>query len=169
MAAAFSFMLLCLLSACEQPAPPLNIKVGQALPTIDAQDIQGKKIKLRLATGKILLLNVWATWCGPCRHEMPSLERLGQTLDNDKYSIVGLSVDTDDHVVREFLIERKVGFTNYMDPGMDIANRVFGIRAFPSTLVFGPDGQLLEVIEGWREWDSRPMVEKLTALEAQFG
>lgn len=167
--AVFILVLPWLLTACDKPKPPLNIKVGQALPEINVQDLQGKPAKLPLATGKVVILNVWATWCGPCRHELPSLERLAQMLDNDRFSVVGLSVDADDYVVREFLIERNVGFTNYRDPGMTIANDIIGVRAFPSTLVFGPSGQLLAVIEGWREWDTRPMVKKLTSLAAQGG
>lgn len=145
----------------------MNIKIGQAVPEIAVRDLHGKNATLPLATGKVLILNVWATWCGPCRHEMPSLERLAQTLDHNRFSVVGLSVDTDDHVVREFLIEREVGFTNYMDPEMAIANGIFGVRAFPSTLVFGPDGRLLEVIEGWREWDTGPMIRRMAALAPQ--
>ncbi|MGD8569317.1 MAG: TlpA disulfide reductase family protein [Gammaproteobacteria bacterium] len=167
--AAFVLMLPWLLSSCDKPQPPLNIKVGQALPEINVQDLQGKPATLSLATGKVVILNVWATWCGPCRHELPSLERLAQTLDKDRFSVVGLSVDADDYVVREFLIERKVGFNNYRDPGMSVANDVFGVRAFPSTLVFSPSGQLLEVIEGWREWDTPSMVGKLSSLAAQRG
>jgi thiol-disulfide isomerase/thioredoxin len=165
--AVFILALPWLLAACDKPKQPLNIKVGQALPEINVQDLHGKPATLPLATGKVLILNVWATWCGPCRHELPSLERLAQILDKDRFSVVGLSVDADDYVVREFLIERKVGFLNYRDPGMTIANDMLGIRAFPSTLVFGPSGQLLEVIEGWREWDTRPMINRLTSLAAQ--
>lgn len=162
-------LLLLLLAACDHPpsAPPV-IKIGQALPTVNVRDLHGERTTLPLASGKILLLNVWATWCGPCRYEMPSLDRLGQTLDPAKYTVVGLSVDSDEHVVREFLIERNVSFHNYLDPDMAIANRVFGVRAFPSTLLFGPQGQLLDIIEGWREWDSPAMRHRLAELAAQF-
>lgn len=127
-------------------------------------DLKAKPARLLLANGKMTILNVWATWCGPCRHEMPSLDRLANSLDKQSIEVVGLSVDTDDHVVREFLIERKVGFKSYMDPDMSITNDVFGVRVFPSTFVFSARGQLLEVIEGWREWDTREMVDKMNQL-----
>ncbi len=161
----FAVVVLIVTANCQQsPLPALKIQAGNIVPDIEVQDLKGKKTTLPLATGKIVVLNVWATWCGPCRHEMPSLDRLAAMLDDKHYSVVGLSVDTDDHVVREFLIERKVGFTSYMDPSMHVANEVFGIRAFPSTFVFGPDGRLMEVIEGWREWDTPGMVEKFTRI-----
>ena len=170
LAIGFIAIILFTANSCEQASlPPLKIQPGQALPEIEVQDLKGNKTNFSLANGKILILNVWATWCGPCRHEMPSLDRLSKSLDSKHYSVVGLSVDTDDHVVREFLIERKVSFSNYMDPAMEVANEVFGIRAFPSTFVFGPDGRLLEVIEGWREWDTPDMVDKLTNLGKRDG
>lgn len=148
-------------NGCQQSLPPLKVQPGQVVEELGVQDLKGKDSKLSLATGKVLVLNVWATWCGPCRHEMPSLDRLSQKLDSDQFLVVGLSVDTDDHVVREFLIERKVSFVNYMDPSMTVANEVFGIRAFPSTFVFAPDGRLLDVIEGWRTWDAPEMIRKI--------
>lgn len=157
--------MLFVVSGCDQSSlPSLKIEPGQRVPDLKVQDLTGNETTFSLASGKVLILNVWATWCGPCRHEMPSLDRLSKRLDNKHYSVVGLSVDTDDHVVREFLIERKVSFPNYLDPAMEVANQVFGIRAFPSTFVFGPDGRLLEVIEGWREWDTPHMVDKFTNL-----
>ena len=156
--------LLVLVSACQQSLPPLKVQSGQVIEELSVKDLKGQDSTLIVATGKVLVLNVWATWCGPCRHEMPSLDRLSQKLDSSRFLVMGLSVDTDDHVVREFLIERKVSFPNYMDPTMNIANEVFGIRAFPSTFIFAPDGRLLDVIEGWREWDNREMVDRLIGL-----
>ena len=156
--------LLVLVSACQQSLPPLKVQSGQVIEELSVKDLKGQDSTLIVATGKVLVLNVWATWCGPCRHEMPSLDRLSQKLDSSRFLVMGLSVDTDDHVVREFLIERKVSFPNYLDPTMNIANEVFGIRAFPSTFIFAPDGRLLDVIEGWREWDNREMVDRLIGL-----
>ena len=170
LAIGFIAIILFTANSCEQSSlPPLKIQPGQAVPEIEVQDLKGNETSFSLANGKTLILNVWATWCGPCRHEMPSLDRLSRRLDSKNFLVVGLSVDTDDHVVREFLIERKVSFSNYMDPAMEVANQVFGIRAFPSTFVFGPDGRLLEVIEGWREWDTPNMVDKLTNLGKRAG
>lgn len=151
--------LLCVVIAgCGEPLPALKIQPGEKIADLAVQDLHGNKAKLATQTGKVLIVNVWATWCGPCRHEMPSLDRLSNILDQERFQVIGVSVDTDDHVVREFLIERKVSFVNYMDPGMAIANDLLGLRAFPSTFIIGPRGNLLKVIEGWREWDSKHMV-----------
>lgn len=152
-------------SSCDSKSPPaLKIHKGQSVSELSVTDVNANPAQLVLANGKTTILNVWATWCGPCRHEMPSLDQLANSLDKEKIEVIGLSVDTDDHVVREFLIERKVGFKSYMDPNMTVANDIFGIRVFPSTFVFSASGQLLEVIEGWREWDTEEMVQKMNRL-----
>ena len=153
-------------SACSEKTPPLKIIKGQAVPELVVNDTHGKPARLSLANGKVTLLNIWATWCGPCRHEMPSLDRLASMLNQKNFEVIGLSVDTDDYVVREFLIERKVGFDNYLDPDMNATNKIFGVRVFPSTFVFSPKGELLEVIEGWRDWDTEEMVTKINQLIA---
>lgn len=154
-------IILMALASCDPAVPPLKLSKGQTISELAVTDVNGAQAKLVLASGKVTILNVWATWCGPCRHEMPSLDRLANSLDKDKVQVIGLSVDTDDHVVREFLIERKVGFKSYMDPGMSVSNNVFGIRVFPSTFVFSPRGELLEVIEGWKEWDTTEMIKRI--------
>jgi len=159
-------IFLILVAACEKRPPPLKILEGQAVPELAVNDTHGNPTRLSLANGKFTVLNVWATWCGPCRHEMPSLERLASSLDQQNFEVIGLSVDSDDHVVREFLIERKVGFRNFMDPEMSAANNIFGVRVFPSTFIFSPKGELLEVIEGWRDWDTDTMLKHMNRLAA---
>jgi len=159
--------ILCFLYGCQQSLPPLKVQPGQKIKELNVKSLKGEDDVLSVTTGKLLVLNVWATWCGPCRHEMPSLDRLSQKLDKENFQVVGLSVDTDDHVVREFLIERKVSFPNYMDPTMTVANQIFGIRAFPSTFIFAPDGRLLDVIEGWRTWDAPDMFNKINSYSAE--
>jgi len=153
-----------MIGSCEEPKPALKVLPGQKLASIAVSDLQGNKADLSLASGKILVLNVWATWCGPCRYELPSLDRLAKTLNPDKFTVVGLSVDTDSYVVREYLTDRKIQFKNYLDSSRQVANKVFGVRAFPSTLLIAADGRLLEVIEGWRNWDTPTMIDKIKAF-----
>ena len=156
---------LCVLAAaCSKSAPELKVKVAERFPDLVVKDFKNNDVSLKLATGKITVLNFWATWCGPCRHEMPSLDRLAELLDDTKFRVVGVSVDQDNHLVREFLNDRKIYFENYLDDHMVNANVLIGIRVFPSTFFIGPDGRLLKIVEGWRYWDTFESLKEIKSM-----
>ena len=141
-------VFVCLwLSACTESQAPLKVSIGQKVPPLSVQDINNQPTTLQPTPGKLLMINVWATWCAPCRHEMPSLQRLSDTLGPDRLELVGLSVDHDEHVVREYLIEHEIRFPSYLD------------RQFASV-----NGALLKVIESWRGWDSPEMLAEISKL-----
>lgn len=142
----------------------LSIPLGQKLPVLELQSVTGKPVNFPTNTGKLLIINVWATWCGPCRHELPSLDRLSKVLGTSHATVIGVSVDNDSHVLREYLIERRLSFTTYRDKGRQIADKLLGIHVFPTTLIVGPDGTLLKVVQGWRTWDSPDLIAELKAL-----
>jgi thiol-disulfide isomerase/thioredoxin len=103
--------------------------------------------------GKVLVLNVWATWCPPCRREMPSLERLHAKLDPARAVVVGLSVENDDHRVREWLKQTNITFANYLDAGQPSARDLLKITVYPQTYFINPDGKVVAQFEGARDWD----------------
>lgn len=160
----FVLYLVAVLSACTDSAAPLKVSVGQVVPALKVQDLYNQPFTLQPTPGKLLMINVWATWCAPCRHEMPSLQRLADTLGPEKLELVGLSVDHDEHVVREYLNEHQILFPSYLDRKFASVNGVLGVRVFPSTFFLAPDGTLLRVIESWRDWDSPEMLEEIRAL-----
>lgn len=153
------------LVACQQPASPsLRVAEGQPFPELKLHTLQGQPASTAQFAGKVLVVNVWATWCPPCRKELPSLEHLAQQLDPVHYAVIGVSIDSDDHVLREFLIERKVTFPNFQDRDATNMREVLGVRAFPSTFIVRPDGTLYKVVEGAREWDSAAWLVDLKEL-----
>lgn len=152
------------LSACDEAAPPLKVRIGQIVPPLPVQDLRNQPASLKANPDKLLMINVWATWCGPCRHEMPGLQRLAKQLGNDRLELVGLSVDMDEHVVREYLIENKIDFPSFLDRDLSEVNGVLGIRVFPSTFFVSPEGTLVKVVEGWRDWDAPELVKSIAAL-----
>jgi len=162
-------MFLLLLVACDMTREHAaesheRITTGDSLselllPGLDRDDLQISQLQ-----GKLVVLNVWATWCPPCRRELPSLQRLGEQLDSERFAVLGLSVDEDKHHPREYLIDRKIQISSYIDSDMAIADKL-GAQVFPDTYLIGPDGRLLMNIEGEREWDSPQVV---SALEAAF-
>ncbi len=108
----------------------------------------------------MLVLNVWATWCPPCRREMPSLERLSRTLDPQRFAVIGLSTDQDEKLASEFLLQNQITFANFFDQSGKIAKQL-GLKVYPETFVIAPDGTLVERIPGLREWDSAAMLAQL--------
>lgn len=102
---------------------------------------------------KTLLINFWATWCTPCRKEMPDLQRLSEVLDRDKFEVIGISVDEDGNLVKEFLLEHGIQFANFQDPQQLLASQMLGIRAFPETFIVDPNGLILKRLSGERAWN----------------
>ncbi len=146
--------LLCL-SACDAPQSlQTQLVAGARFPALQLTNLKGEPVSTAQFAGKVLVLNVWATWCAPCRRELPSLQRLSEQLDPQKFVVLGMSVDADDHVVREFLIERKVTFTNWQDADMRVARDMLGVRAYPSTYLVAADGIVRRIVGGAQPWDN---------------
>lgn len=103
--------------------------------------------------GKLVVMNVWATWCAPCRAELASLQRLNQRLDSDLAVVIGVSIDKDAAFVREYLRDTGVTFENYIDPQQSITRDVLGVELVPYTLLIGPDGSIKDRITGFQDWD----------------
>lgn len=162
--AALSLMLLSL-AACGRdvaPAAPALVE-GQAFPRF-MLDFVASGAPAAGAQGKLLVLNVWASWCGPCRREMPGLERLSRMLDGERFVVVGMSTDSDALLASEFLLQYGISFANVLDQGGAMAKRL-GLRVYPETFVIAPDGTLLRRMTGLHEWDSGAMVGMLEQLE----
>jgi peroxiredoxin len=133
------------------------IDAGTAAPAYSAVSLAGDTVSLADLRGRVVLLNVWATWCAPCVREMPALERLHQALGEEGLSIVAVSVDASTPGlgaadVRGFVDDLGITFTVLLDPGGEIENR-FQVGGLPMTFVIDRDGRIREKIVGARDWD----------------
>ena len=154
------------LTACETPAlPKTQINTGARFPELPLVNLKGEPVSTAQFAGKVLVFNVWATWCAPCRKELPSLQRLSEQLDPQRFAVVGMSVDADAHVVREFLIERKVTFINLQDADMRVAQEVLGVSAYPSTYLVTSGGVVQRAVRGAQEWDSAEWQKLIRGLD----
>jgi thiol-disulfide isomerase/thioredoxin len=130
-----------------QPTP-------RALPEIAFSTLAGEPAAMPQFRGKLVLLNLWATWCAPCVQEMPSLERLQALLGGEGLAIVALSSDRGGaQVVEPFLANlglKKLPI--YLDP-KGTATRALGARGLPTTLILDRDGRELGRLEGAAQWD----------------
>ncbi len=113
--------------------------------------------------GRHSLVNIWGTWCAPCRRELPALERLARSLP-EGWQVLGLAVDQEAEAVEEYLLDRGVGYPNFLDPGRAIAEGALALPAYPATFLVGPDGRVLWWTLGARQWDAPGVVPALEAV-----
>ncbi len=159
-------MILLALAACDQVPPPDRLIEGRLFPSLVLTGFQGEKQALDAFRGRLVILNVWATWCAPCRVELPSLDRLNEALDDQKFIVIGLSVDSDRDIAREFYQDRGIRFTSFIDQNQEISEQILGIRIYPDTFLISPDGKLIRRIVGERTWDDPTMIEALNKAYA---
>jgi peroxiredoxin len=130
-----------LLAACRVPETAV---VGQRVPAFAAADLAGDVVKLDELRGKVVLLNVWATWCYPCRREMPGLEELHRELADRGLAVVAVSVDAAgaSGEIREFLDELGLTMQVLHDAKSEVG-RVFSTRGVPETFLIDASGTLV--------------------------
>lgn len=131
-----------------------SVLVGDIAPDFQLEDTKGNKVSLASLRGKIVLVNFWATWCPPCKEEMPSMEKLYEVMSGEDF--VMLAVNAEDNgrtVVPQFLKKTPYNFPIlYDDKG--VVQRLYGVFKFPETFIVGKDGTILEKIIGPLDWSS---------------
>ena len=146
--------MLLVLIGCSEPedSGPDGRRAEAELAGLTLTRIDGDEVPLGTWRGRVLIVNIWATWCAPCREEMPALQALSEQLDPAHYAVVGISVDQDLNLVKEFLLKYAIGFDQFIDPGMVMAGERLKVRVLPETLVIDRQGRLHRRITGVRDW-----------------
>ena len=157
---AFFLILFCMaaLSAGAVAGTPGEVAVGGVLRDAPLYGFAGDYRKLSELRGQPLIINVWASWCGPCRAEMASLERLSRRFGGRQFNVIGVS--TDDHVgaAAAFLRQAQVTFDNYHDKSL-VLESMLGADTIPLTVLVDPRGRVVEKVRGSRQWDSPEALE----------
>ena len=147
--------LLCL--AVANPgaiaATPGEVPVGGILRDAPLQGLNGPLRQLREYRGRPLIINVWASWCGPCREEMASLERLAWRDRAQYFSIIGISTDDDAGQAKSLLKNANATISHFIDTGLQMEN-MLGASRLPLTVLVDADGRVLEKVYGARQWDA---------------
>ena len=130
-----------------KPAPDFNL-MGMDGETHTLEDLKGK----------FVLVNFWATWCNPCKVEMPLLEKLHQTLKSEKFTVLGLHVGPGPENIEEFKKLMPISFPIYVDMDLEVN---WGVPGLPTTFLMNPEGKLIYRAVGKREFASDEMVNFL--------
>jgi thiol-disulfide isomerase/thioredoxin len=166
MKSVFHAALLCL--ACALPAPvaaktPGEVEVGAVLREATMQGLNGPARKLSEFRGRPLIINVWASWCGPCRLEMGSLERLAWRDDAGQFAVIGISTDDYPEAAKAFLKKTNATFNHYIDSKLLLEN-MLGADRLPLTILVDAQGKVLHKVYGARDWDSPESVALVRKL-----
>jgi peroxiredoxin len=130
------------------------IKGDKKTPDFSLKDLNGKKVEIKQFKGKIVFLNFWATWCGPCKEEMPSLEVLHQQFKEKKFVLLTISVDYEGiKPVQEFVNKRHYTFPVLLDPKCETLD-LFDVKGIPTTFMIDKKGRMIGRAIGPRDWKS---------------
>ncbi len=163
-----SVIIICALLVSYAPnlaATPGEVPEGGQLRDAVLYGFAGDFRRLSELYGKPLIINVWASWCGPCRAEMGSLDRLAKKYDGKQFNIIGITTDDDADAALRFMLQADVHFANYHDHQL-LWENMLGADRIPLTLLIDKQGRVLKKIHGSHEWDSP---EALQLIGNEFG
>ena len=139
---------------------PGEVKVGGYLREAKLQGLFGNTKTFSDFKGKPLIINVWASWCDPCRAEMSSLGRLASRYNGKQINVIGISTDDDRNAAAGFIKQSKVTFENFIDSNVYLEN-MLGANTIPMTIFVDAQGKVLEKVSGAYEWDSPEVVNAI--------
>jgi thiol-disulfide isomerase/thioredoxin len=156
---------LALVAGAALAEPDIKPWTGKATLPLARNDMEGKAVDLKHLQGRVLVVNFWATWCEPCRDEMPSLQRLREKLDGKSFDVIAVNYGESREKVSQFLGKEKVALPVLLDPEMETA-KAWGVGGLPMTFLIDAQGRVRYSVFGERDWsggDSLALVEKLLA------
>ncbi len=149
-------------SSCknETKEEPIATETTQAadpnaasIPAFTIKDVKGNTIDLQSLKGKKVFVNLWATWCPPCRREMPSIQKLSASVDQSKVAFVMLSLDDDFEKAKSYVMENNLMLPIYY-PAEQLPE-LFNVQGIPATFIFNENGKLIKRVDGMDNYDSQ--------------
>jgi peroxiredoxin len=157
----FSLTMLCLvflLTSCGQR--PEVAEVGKPAPAFTLVDTKGKTWKLAELKGQVVFLNFWATWCPPCRQEMPSMQVVHASMPKDKFTMLAVLSNDDPALADAMAAKIGTTFPILIDPGNKVG-KAYGLTGVPETYIIDKQGILREKFLGGGQWDSAESLQML--------
>ena len=155
--------------AAPQASPPL-VAVGHVLPDVVMAGLNGPPRSLSSYRGRPLIINVWASWCSPCRKEAASLERLAWSKAGSRYTVIGISNDDDRNAALQWLRQSNATISHYIDTGPRwTLEHMLGASSIPITVLVDAKGRVVARFQGARDWDSAESVRLIERAFASGG
>jgi cytochrome c biogenesis protein CcmG/thiol:disulfide interchange protein DsbE len=164
-------IILALHSSTEGVEDPLFSKIGiipiknnKKAPNFYLENLSGKKVELNHLKGKVIFLNFWATWCSPCKEEMPSMEYLYQQFKEKDFIFLTISVDYEGKKrIKEFIERERYTFPVLLDPKCETFD-LYKVKGIPTTFLVDKKGMMIGKAIGPRDWKSPEVVSLLNRL-----
>ena len=145
----FNLLALLILFSVSATA---QVKEGENAPNFTLKNLDGKEISLNQFRGKHVLINFWATWCGPCKIEMPSLEALYERFKDRNFVLLAISNDMfGANIVKPFVKAHNINFPVLLDQRLKVSN-AFGVVSLPTTFMIDPQGKIIGALFGAEDW-----------------
>jgi peroxiredoxin len=135
-------------------------------PAFDLEGPDGESVRLADFRGRPVIVNFWATWCPPCREEMPSMQRAWEQVRDEGIALIAINVGEDAETIKRFTQSYPVGFPLPMDLDSQVVQS-WPVKGLPTTFVVDPEGRLVYQAVGEREWDDPALLDQVRALKAE--
>lgn len=143
-----------------------TMEQGEPAPDFLLSDLQGKEVRLSELRGNLVFLNFWATWCPPCRDEMPSMEALYRKLQGRAFQMLAVSIDDSKNQVERFQNSFQYTFPMLFDDGQKVA-ALYRTTGVPETFIISPDGIIVSKIIGPYDWNTAETLEYIEKILPQ--
>ncbi len=139
------------------------VAVSDDAPDFTLKSLEGSNLRLEEYRGQVVLLNFWASWCGPCRQEMPLLDRLHHRYEDTGFAVLGVNVEGEVAPAQEIVDKTNVTFPILIDDGQKVSE-MYNLQAMPSTVVIDRDGVVRYIHLGYKPGDEAKYVEVVKQL-----
>jgi thiol-disulfide isomerase/thioredoxin len=159
-------VILCVVAVTDAAgavAAELKPATGALAQPLVLKALDGTVQDLAKYRGKVVLVNFWATWCEPCRDEMPSIVRLKEKFAGQPFEVLAVNLDEPESRVRAFLEKTPLPLTVVLDPGK-LVTKAWGVRILPASYVIGRDGRLRYTALGELDWSDARAVKIIDGM-----
>ncbi len=156
-------LALALLLAGAMASPQAAVQLSSNAPDFTLKSLAGANLRLQEQRGQVVLVNFWATWCGPCRQELPHLNRIYDKYKSSGFVLLGVNIDDDPRAATDLAAKLGVKFPVLLDTDKKVS-RVYDMSAMPATLLIDRDGRVRHIHRGYRDGVENTYEEQVRGL-----